>query len=154
MSTSAAEQARTLVSLSCLLLDEEKFDRYLELFSAPSRYRITAYSPDLRKDQAWLDLDRKELETLLSNLPRHVRLPGRFLRHPNGFIVQEEEGSKELLVTTSLLVAHTDVDGVSRLFAAGRYRDRIEWVAGEARLKEREVRLDTRQFGPGSHVPI
>jgi methanesulfonate monooxygenase small subunit len=137
-----------------MLLDDEKFDEYLDLFSPEIRYRITAFSPDLRKDLAWLDLGRKDLESLLANLNRHIRLAGRFMRHPSGSIVEEEEGSTHLLVTTAVLVAHTDLEGNTRVFATGRYRDRIEWIDGEPRLKEREVRLDTRQFGPGSHVPL
>ena len=147
------EDAKELVALSCLLLDEEKFDQYLGLFIPESRYSIRAYSPDLRKDVSFLDLDYAEMEVLFRNLPRHVRLPGRFLRLANGTVVESNDGT-QLSITTAVLVAHTDLEGVSRVFAAGRYRDKVAAVDGKARLIEREVRVDTRQFGPGSHIPL
>jgi len=147
------EDAKELVALSCLLLDEEKFDQYLGLFTPESRYSIRAYSPDLRKDVSFLDLDYAEMEVLFRNLPRHVRLPGRFLRLANGTVVESNDGT-QLSITTAVLVAHTDLEGASRVFAAGRYRDKVAAVDGKARLIEREVRVDTRQFGPGSHIPL
>jgi len=147
------EDAKELVALSCLLLDEEKFDQYLGLFIPESRYSIRAYSPDLRKDVSFLDLDYAEMEVLFRNLPRHVRLPGRFLRLANGTVVESNDGT-QLSITTAVLVAHTDLEGVSRVFATGRYRDKVAAVDGKARLIEREVRVDTRQFGPGSHIPL
>jgi methanesulfonate monooxygenase small subunit len=146
--------AKALVTRSCFLLDQEKFDEYLRLFSDGSHYRITAYSPDLRKNQTWLDLTRDELQSLLGNLPHQVRMPGRFLRHPNGFLFDAKPDGSRISVITSLLVVHTDIDGNSKIFAAGRYYDVIEETADGPRLHEREVRLDTRQFGPGAHVPM
>jgi methanesulfonate monooxygenase small subunit len=154
VSAAAVEQARELVARSCLLLDEERFDDYLGLYADDCRYRITTYSPDLRKDMAMLDLDRKDLAVLLGNLPKHIRMSGRFMRHPSGSCAEPASGSGRISVLTTVLVAHTDLEGISRIFATGRYRDLIE-VSGDApRLLEREVRVDTRQFGPGSHVPL
>lgn len=147
------EDAKRLVALSCLLLDEEKFDDYLALYADGSRYAIRAYSPDLCKDLSLLDLDRPELATLFSNLRKHVRLPGRFLRLANSSLA-EADGGDAVSLTTTVLVTHTDLEGVSRVFAAGRYFDKIEVRNGKALIKEREVRLDTRQFGPGSHIPL
>lgn len=147
------EEAKRLVALSCLLLDEEKFEEYLALYADGSRYSIQAFSPDLRKELSLLDLDRPELETLLTNLRKHVHLPGRFLRLAGSTLA--ESGSGEAVsLTTTVLVTHTDLEGVSRLFAAGRYFDKIEMLNGRALIKEREVRVDTRQFGPGSHIPL
>jgi methanesulfonate monooxygenase small subunit len=144
--------AITLVSRSCALLDDEKFDDYLNLFAADGHYRITTYSPDLRRELIYLDLDRADLAALLQNVPRHVRMSGRLMRHPNGFLVDSKDD--ESSVMTSLLVIHTDLEGNSRIFAAGRYRDQLTLVDGKPAIKSREVRLDTRQFGPGSHVPL
>jgi|ERR1700730_7908156 methanesulfonate monooxygenase small subunit len=144
--------AITLVSRSCALLDDENFEAYLSLFAADGRYRITTYSPDLRRELIYLDLDRADLETLLRNISRHVRMSGRLMRHPNGFLVDSK--GDESSVLTSLLVVHTDLEGTSRIFAAGRYRDTLALADGKPAIKSREVRLDTRQFGPGSHVPL
>lgn len=147
------EDAKRLVSLSCLLLDEEKFDDYLALYADGSRYSIRAYSPDLGKDLSLLDLDRPELQTLFTNLRKHVRLSGRFLRLANSSLA-ESNGEHAVTLTTTVLVTHTDLEGVSRVFAAGRYLDKIEVKGGKALIMEREVRVDTRQFGTGSHIPL
>jgi 3-phenylpropionate/cinnamic acid dioxygenase small subunit len=147
------EHAKQLVALSCLLLDEEKFADYLALFAEGSRYSIRAYSPDLRKDLSLLDLERAELETLLKNLRKHVRLPGRFLRLAAPTL-EHSNGGEIVSLTTTVLVTHTDLEGISRVFAAGRYVDKIEVKNGRALIREREVRVDTRQFGTGSHIPL
>ena len=147
------EDAKHLVAMSCLLLDEEKFDDYLALFAEGGRYCIRAYSPDLRKDLSLLDLDRPELATLLTNLRKHVRMPGRFLRLAAP-TTSQATGNDSVSVTTTVLVTHTDLEGISRIFAAGRYLDKVEVKNGKALIKEREVRVETRQFGPGSHIPL
>jgi 3-phenylpropionate/cinnamic acid dioxygenase small subunit len=150
-----SDAARDLVARSCLLLDDERFDEYVALYARQCRYSIRTYSPDLRKEVSMLDLDRPELEVLLQNLPRHVRLPGRFTRQAGAMLVESSVGNpNEVSVTTSLVVVHTDVEGLSRVFAAGRYRDRVEMTQSGALLREREVRVETRQFGPGSHIPL
>lgn len=146
------EDAQRLVARSCLLLDEERFDDYLALYADGSRYSIRTYSPDLRKDMSLLDLDRVELATLLANLRKHVRLAGRFLRLASPSL--EQSTGTTISLTTTVLVTHTDLEGISRVFAAGRYLDTIELKDGKALIKEREVRVDTRQFGTGSHIPL
>ena len=128
--------AISLVSRSCALLDDEDFEGYLNLFAADGRYRITTYSPDLRRELIYLDLERTDLEVLVRNIPRHVRMSGRFMRHPNGFLV--DRNGDESSVVTSLLVVHTDLNGNSRLFAAGRYRDTLALAGGKPAIKSRE----------------
>ena len=148
------QQVIDLVFRSCLLLDEEKFDDYIGLFASDCNYRITTYSPDLRKEQTWLDLNHSELQSLLKNLEYHVRLPGRLMRHPGGPFIGSRVGMSEVFVSTSILVIHTDLEGNSSIFAAGKYQDLLAETSEGLRFQEREVRLDTRQFGPGSHVPL
>jgi methanesulfonate monooxygenase small subunit len=142
-----------LVAKSCMFLDEERFEDYLTLFAGSSNYRAVSYSPDLRRDLTLLDLNREELETLLRNLQRHVRLPGRLLRLSGASISGDRRGS-DVLVTTPIITVHTDLEGNSKIFAVGRYRDVVREIDGRPLFVEREVRLDTRQFGTGSHVPI
>ena len=144
--------AINLVSRSCILLDDENFEGYLSLFAPDSHYRITSYSPDLRRELIYLDVDRTDLEALLRNIHHHIRMSGRLMRHPNGFVVDSKHDESSVL--TSLLIIHTDLEGNSRIFAAGRYRDTLTLANGKPTIKSREVRLDTRQFGPGSHIPL
>ena len=43
---------------------------------------------------------------------------------------------------------------VSEMFAAGRYNDTIDMSGNRPLLRTREVRLDTRDLGGGTHFPI
>jgi len=65
-----------LVYRSCLALDDKDFKglpeslrRRLSLHDHPRTAR------KIRKDMVWLDHDRKGMETLFSNLPRHKQRP-------------------------------------------------------------------------------
>ena len=143
-----------LVYRTCLLLDAERFDDYLALCSADFRYRVKADSPELGKEMTWLDLDRNELADLLENVANHVRLPGRFPRQATVYTIERDDDGAAALVTTSLIVVYTDLDGVSRLFASGRYLDTVALGGPAPQLASRTVWLDTRDLGPGSHVPL
>jgi methanesulfonate monooxygenase small subunit len=148
------EAIRRLVYQSCMTLDAEDFDGYLTLCGPGYRYRITTYSPELKKDMVWLDHGRKDLASMLEMVPQHVRLPGRFLRHATVQVVGHGERPDEWTAVSALSVYYTDPDGESRLFAVGRYHDRIEEADGSPRLAAREVRLETRVLGAGSHLPM
>ncbi len=50
-----------LIYRSCRCLDEEDFAGYLDLCAVDFHYRITAHSPELRKEMIWLDHDRTGL---------------------------------------------------------------------------------------------
>jgi len=47
MSTDAVKD---VIYQSCLVMDDEKFDEYLALCTEDYQYKVTAYSPELRKD--------------------------------------------------------------------------------------------------------
>ena len=53
-----------------------------------------------------------------------------------------------------VIVVRTSPEGVSELFAAGRYLDVIDDSEDVPKLVRRETQLDTRELGIGSHVPI
>ena len=148
------DRIRSLIMRSCLLLDVERFDDYLALWSAEGRYRITSWSPDLRKELVLLDLSLSDFSQLLHNVPNHERMQGTLSRHVTGPLVEPGHDDGTARATSSLLVVHTDLEGVSSLYAAGKYLDDIEIANGEARIASREVRLETRQLGTGSHVPM
>ena len=54
----------------------------------------------------------------------------------------------------SVKFSYTGLDGVSNVFAAGRYNDIIDVSGNRPLLRAREVRLDTRDLGGGTHFPI
>lgn len=147
------EKIRELVAKSCMALDDERFPDYMALCSSDYRYRIRAFSPDIGKEMIWLDVDADGMASLLSMVPQHVRLQGKMRRHASLYTVEEQEDGT-ISALSSLIVSHTGLDGETTLFASGQLRDRIALEADQPKFLSRDVILDTRVFGPGSHVPI
>lgn len=148
--SSPEERVRALIHRACLHLDTESWDAFMALCAPVFRYRITAYSPDLRKQMIWFDHDRDSLKALLEMVPQHLRRLGTLLRHVSVGVI-EIDGSTATATSTFQCI-HTDHDGQSRLMCAGRYVDRIDLAKGM--LTFRETQLETRDIGIGSHVPI
>ncbi len=148
-----------LIAGSAQLLDERRFGEWLDLTSPSFRYRIEAYSHDIRKHMTWLDHDRSGMLALIELLPKHHIDGGDWLRQVTvGKITVESE--TQASAASSLAVFHTVRDvgdshvdgGSSRLLLVGRYHDRLERDGERWRLRERVVRLHTRQLGVGSHL--
>jgi methanesulfonate monooxygenase subunit beta len=144
-----------LVYRSCLALDEKNFKGYLDLCDADFRYSITAYSPEIRKEMIWLDHDKKGMQLLFTNLPRHNSDHSPLTRHATVYTVEVDPAGKEAAVVSALQVFRTELDGgATTLFAVGRYVDTVRLDADAPKLLKRVVRLDTRQFGFGYHIPF
>jgi methanesulfonate monooxygenase small subunit len=142
-----------LVYRSCLALDDRDWKRFLGLCEDDFRYTITAYSPEIRKDMVWLDHDRKGMDTLFTNLPRHNSDHSPITRHATVYTVDEADGTAT--VTSALQVFRTQLDGgASELFAVGRLVDTVKLNGAGPRLAKRVVKLDTRLLGYGYHIPF
>ena len=144
-----------LVYSSCMLLDEQKYNDYLALCDEGFRYTITAHSPEIRRDMVWLDHDKSGMQTLLTQLPRHNSDRSPLTRHATVYSVKVDDAAKAADVITSLQVFKTDLDGgVTKLFAVGKYIDRVTMANGAPKLAQRTVKLDTRMLDIGYHIPF
>jgi len=139
-----------LVYRSCILLDAARYDDWLELLVPQFRYRIVAYSEEIRKDMVWLDHGPDELKALFKNLTSHVRVLGTFRRQV-GVFEETERSDNTIRIASSVVVYHTTPAGASKLFALAHYND-VAVLNGEPRLQERTVHLETRQLDFGPHV--
>jgi len=147
------EAVARLIFATVLKLDAEDFKGFLRHCGEGFRYSIKAYSPELGKEMTWLDHGRKGMQDLFAMLPQHVRMKGRFKRHVSIYSIdQQEDGS--VRAQSSVLLIHTDPEGNSKLFAAGQYEDEIDLSGDTPRLGARVVRLETRELGPGMHIPV
>lgn len=153
---SARSMVEELVYRSCLLLDARDFKGYLELCDPEYRYTISAYSPEIRKDMVWLDHTKPELQTLLTNLPRHNSDHSPLTRHATVYTVDVDAGGQEARVVSALQVFKTNLDGgASELFGVGKLHDLVRLHdAKPAVLLRRTVKLDTRMLGIGYHIPF
>ena len=144
-----------LIYRSCIALDEKNFAGYLDLCDAEFHYRITAYSPEIRKHMTWLEHDRAGMQTLFNNLPRHNSDHSPVTRHATVYTVALDDAVGEAQVITALQVFRTTLDGgASDLFAVGKMHDIVRLTDAGPKLRDRDVRLDTRMFGFGYHIPF
>ncbi len=144
-----------LIYRSCVYLDNQDFARWLDLCAPEFRYTITTYSPEIRKEMVWLDHDREGMEGLFKMLPKHNSDHSPLTRHASVYLVEYDEDRKEASVVTSLVIYKTQLDGgATELFAVGKYFDTVNLEGDAPRLTSRNVRLDTRELGIGSHIPF
>lgn len=146
---------RGLIYRSCLRLDEGDFPGWLDLCAPEFRYTITAYSPEIRKEMTWLDHDRDGMEGLFKMLPKHNSDHSPLTRHASVYVVDLDEEGNEATAITSVVVYRTAMDGgATDLFAVGKYFDTVSLEGEVPLLAGRNVRLDTRELGIGSHFPL
>ena len=147
------QQIEELIYRSCLALDDRDYKGFLELCDAGFRYKVAAYSPEIRKEMVWLDHDRKGMETLFTNLPRHNSDHAPLVRHATVYTVKINGTQAE--VVSALQVFRTALDGgATELFAVARLIDTVKLDGDTPKLVSRIVRMETRQLGFGSHVPF
>lgn len=147
---------RELVARTCLALEGNDYPGYLKLCDSEFRYRITAYSPEIRKEMVWLEKDKKGMKDLLDLLPKQNMDRTPLTRHFSIFTVERIAGDDRIKVTSALQLFRTEMQGgETSLVAVGKYIDEIRlFEDGSAALVDREVRLDTRMLGKGYHVPF
>ena len=148
-----------VITHGAYLLDERRFGEWIELTAPEFRYRIEAYSPDIRKEMTWLDHDRSGMAALIELLPKHHVDGADLLRHVSvGQVVLEGAERARALSAVAIFStardtgdAHVD-GGSSRLFLTGRYHDQFVRAGERWLLSARSVRIQTRQLGLGSHL--
>jgi methanesulfonate monooxygenase small subunit len=151
----ADKQISELVYRSCLMLDALDFEGYLGLCAPEFVYRIVAYSPELKKDMVWQEVNKEELKHHLDLVPRHVRDTGTVARFPTVYSISYSEDGKRATALSGMQVYKTKRDGgETTLFGVCRLNDVIELNGGEPKLLSREVRMETRQLGIGSQIPV
>lgn len=144
-----------LVHRSCLCLDEMDFPAFLELCAPDFHYKVTAYSPEIRKDMVWQEVDKGEMKHHLDLIPRHVRDNSSLSRHAVVCAITYSDDGSRAHVMSTLQIFRTKKDGgETSLFGVGRMRDVVDLADGTARLLDRELRMETRQLGIGSQVPL
>ncbi len=143
-----------LVYRTCLALDALDFNAYLALCDENYHYVIGAYSPEIKKEMTWLEHDMAGMQLLFKNLPKHNSDKSMLSRHASVYTVEFADDTHADVVS-GLQVYRTTLDGgATELFAVGKMRDKVVLGADGARLLERRIKLDTRMFGIGFHIPF
>jgi methanesulfonate monooxygenase small subunit len=157
----APEKVRDAVYRACLLLDDEKWEDWLNLCDESFEYEITAWSPEIRKDMIYFSGSRDAIKSMTDMLDKHNTDHSPLRRHANVYTIDKNDDGTFTAVS-SVAVYQNRLDGFnshidageSHLFVIGRYVDRLKIENGEARFLSRKVELDTRRLDKGSHWPI
>ena len=71
------------------------------------------------------------------------------------YVVEEQGDGRKAKVTSALQVFKTSLDGgATELFAVGKMIDMVQMTAEGPKLLDRNIRLETRMFGFGYHIPF
>jgi methanesulfonate monooxygenase small subunit len=154
-SVAVEREVRDLVYRICLMLDQNQFVEWLDHCTPDFRYTISAWSPEIRREQTWLDHDLDGIRNLMKLLPKHNSDQTPLTRHASVYTVDYDPGRNEADVVTSVVIFATALDGgASEVWAVARYHDVVSLEGGSARLRRRVVRLETRSLGIGKHWPL
>lgn len=149
------QETEALIYQSSLAMDAGDFNGFLALCDEKFHYAITTYSPEIRKEMVWLEHDRAGMKTLFANLPKHNSDHSRLSRHITIYLVEEKEPGRTAKVTSALQVFRTTLDGgTTELFAVGKMIDVVELSENGPKLLDRNICLETRMLGFGSHIPF
>jgi methanesulfonate monooxygenase small subunit len=157
-----ANAVRDTIYRATLLLDDQKWDQWLDLCDDSFHYAIKSFSPEINRDMTYLQGSRKDLATMVKLLPKHNTDHSPLKRHTIVYTVDVAEDAKTASAISSFVVYQNMLDGVnshidsgeSRLFLVGRYIDTFKLENGKTWFIRREVRLENRRLDKGSHWPI
>ena len=163
LSQDVIQRIHALIYDSCMLANAERWSDYLALCDpAEFQYTITTYSPEVQKEQCWMDHDYDGMRRMFELLPRHNSDGAQLSRHGTVYKVEFDAERNHASVVTMVTIYRTELDGkdsfrnsgLTSLFAVGSYHDKVMLDGDEARLISRNVQLDTRQLYAGSHLPL
>jgi methanesulfonate monooxygenase subunit beta len=165
MATNAVDLAnvvRDTIYRATLLLDDQRWNEWLDLCDDSFHYAIKSFSPEINRDMTYLQGSRKELATMVKLLPKHNTDHSPLTRHTTVYTVDVADDAESASAISSFVVYQHMLDGVnshidageSRLFLVGRYIDTFKIADDKARFIKRVVRLENRRLDKGSHWPI
>jgi anthranilate 1,2-dioxygenase small subunit len=143
-----AEVERTVVRLNhayARCLDEDRLEEWPAFFTADCVYAMhPRENLDAGLEAYWLYFDS---QAMLRDRVTSLRKANVYNIHRDRHIISTIEvlgrDSEAYVASASYLVIQTDVEGRSRVFSTGEYRDRIVMTAEGPRFRERLVIADT-----------
>lgn len=139
------------------LLDNRRFDEWLELFTDDMRYeapiRVTRRSgnPDVIDDIYYLEEDRASMGLRVRRLATDVAWaedpPSHTRRFVTNFRFTPGPGDDELTVRTNLMLFRSRGDTGSHDLICGEREDVLRLVASRLRIAKRRIVLDQSTLG-------
>jgi methanesulfonate monooxygenase small subunit len=150
-----SRQIEEFIYSANMRLDSKDFKGWLDMCSLEFTYVIRAFSREIRKDMIWLEHDYDGMAGLIRQLPRHNTDQSEFSRHSTVYTVTPDASGTAVTVVTAVAIYRTTLDGgETKLFAIGRYTDTLIRTPDGWRFRARDLRLETRSLGIGTHYPL
>ena len=70
----AASAVREAIGRATVYLDDQRWNEWLDLCADDFHYAIKSYSPEISYDMIYLQGSRKDMESLIKLLPKHLSL--------------------------------------------------------------------------------
>jgi anthranilate 1,2-dioxygenase small subunit len=137
-------------------IDEDRLEEWPELFADPCRYLVISranHEAGMRQGVMYAATRGMLLDRVFSIRRANLFEPHRY-RHVIGPIRLKTEEGEVAVVHSHFIVARIMQDGVTTLFATGRYLDRIDISAVPYRFSERIVVLDSDKIDTLLAIPL
>ena len=137
-------------------IDEDRLEEWPDLFSDPCRYLVISRSnheAGMRQGVMYAATRGMLLDRVFSIRRANLFEPHRY-RHVIGPIRLKEVAGQVAVVHSHFIVARIMHDGVTSLFATGRYLDRIDISTAPYRFSERIVVLDSDKIDTLLAIPL
>lgn len=141
-------EVERLLSRYVECIDDDRLEEWPDLFTEDAKYRVVPReNADRGLPIAVMDCDSRGmlLDRIVSLRNANI-YPEHFYRHLFSSVHVKGIDEGELVVQSNYVVLQTRNDGVTKVYNAGKYLDRIVVVAGELRFKEKLVIFDTNSI--------
>lgn len=137
-------------------IDEDRLEEWPALFTDPCRYLVISRSnheAGMRQGVMYAASQGMMLDRVFSIRRANLFEPHRY-RHVIGPIRLKSMEGGVVEVHSHFMVARIMQDGVTSLFATGRYLDRVDVSGAEYRFRERIVVLDSDKIDTLLAIPL
>lgn len=139
------EAARDLLDEYAELIDADRLEEWLDLFAEDCVYRVNARENEEQNLPApvLLCTNKDMLRDRITALRNANEYNLHYDRHLVSGIRVKDAVDGAARVEANYAVIQTDMEGRSRIFSAGRYRDHVRWEGKRLVLVEKLVVMDT-----------
>jgi anthranilate 1,2-dioxygenase small subunit len=147
---------RELIGEYAERIDEDRLEEWPDLFADPCRYLVidrASHAAGMRQGMMYAASRGMLLDRVFSIRRANLFEPHRY-RHVIGPIRLKDVTGDHAVVHSHFIVARIMHDGVTSLFATGRYLDRIDIATTPYRFSERIVVLDSDKIDTLLAIPL
>ena len=152
-----AERVRDLFDDYAHCLDDDRLEEWPDLFAEDGTYRVIPRE-NLDRDPPFAIIyleNRNQLRDRITVIRNALVYALRYSRHIIGNVRVRESEDPLHRVVANYIVCTTDVvEGVTKVFSAGKYDAEIALVDDEARFKRLDVIIDTYSVDRQMPIPL